>query len=117
MNKEEFGLNLYEAIKLNSTRLQCLKFGKEKEAESIWAQLEPMLIKLEPADVDRILAMTGEESFAVPFGNRPHVCECCHAQAAEIQYSSSRGGWTCLACHCAELQCCRAAAEAAQVPQ
>lgn len=107
MNKEQFGMQLYDAIQINSQRLQCLKHGDDGKAEVLWTELEAMLLQLQPEEVDRILAMTGEETLAIPYGAKPYQCECCHAQSPEIQYSSLRGGWTCLSCHAGELTCCQ----------
>lgn len=58
MTKEEFGLDLYEAIKANGARLQCEKMGKTKEAKAYQDQVQALLPKLKPDDVRRILNTT-----------------------------------------------------------
>jgi hypothetical protein len=58
MTKEEFGLDLYEAIRMNGARLACEAKGKVKEAKALEDQLQALLPKLKnPADVRRILEM------------------------------------------------------------
>jgi hypothetical protein len=58
LTKEEFGLTLYEAIKINAGRLQCEKKGDLTKAKELQSQLQPLLEGLAPNDVRRILAMT-----------------------------------------------------------
>ncbi len=58
MTKEEFGLDLYEAIRLNAARLQCEARGKTTEAKAYQDQLQAILPKIaNPDDVRRILDM------------------------------------------------------------
>jgi hypothetical protein len=58
MTKDEFGLELYEAIRINGARLACEAKGKLPEAKALEDQLQAILPKLKnPADVRRILEM------------------------------------------------------------
>ncbi len=60
LSKEELGLDLYEAIRLNAARLQAERRGKVEQAKHWAAQLQHVLGRqtLEPADLRRLLAMT-----------------------------------------------------------
>jgi hypothetical protein len=57
LTKEEFGLDLYEAIRLNGARLQCEARGKTQEAKAFQESLQEILPRLQPHDVRRILEM------------------------------------------------------------
>jgi hypothetical protein len=41
------------------------------------------------------------------YGVKPACCECCGAQAHEIEWSNEQAMWMCLACHLGELLCCK----------
>lgn len=58
LSKEEFGVDLFNAIKANAARLQALKHGDDKAAASWHKELHALLPKItNPDDVRRILAM------------------------------------------------------------
>ncbi len=58
MTKEEFGLELYEAIRLNAARVQLEKIGKLSEAKAIQDHLQALLPRLtNQANIRRILEM------------------------------------------------------------
>lgn len=61
MTRAEFGEDLYNAIRLNAGRLQCLKQGNEKKAKELQKQVQALLPHIpDPDDVRRILAMRNE---------------------------------------------------------
>lgn len=59
LSREEFGAALYDAIHMNSARLQCARQKDMKKAAHYERELQQLLSKhtLNPEDVRRLLAM------------------------------------------------------------
>lgn len=58
LTQEEFGIDLFNAIKTNAARLQALKQGQDKRAKELNDELQSILPKIQnPDDIRRILAM------------------------------------------------------------
>ena len=58
ITKDEFGQDLFNAIKMNARRLQAERQGQMDDAKACEKELQPLLEQLEPNDVRRILGMT-----------------------------------------------------------